>query len=152
MKHVALFENFRPDSEFYTYEKAVVKGTPTWKLKVYQEAWERIKHLYAATAGVGHERRDLIPQYYDSEKRLWKLEARTYYPYDGTCYNIYGVHNSDYKEWTFGDAPNFYYSDAMVSAWVAKEIFDKFIREHLSNMNAWVTSHRGMLKGKKFNI
>ena len=147
MKFVKLFEDFRPDSVFYTYKEDTGGGRAMWVLKLESEAWEKVKDLF--TKGESEKL-----TYADGRGHSWSLRALEYSSQNLRTHRVRHIHKiyGVCGDYTFGNAPSFHNQAFRSNKKSAKVVFDKFIEEHLKDLDEWMHAHRGTLKGKKFGL
>jgi len=108
----------------YTYKEDSGYGRSTWVLKLENESWEKVKHLFDENGRPIDESIKSI----SAANSAWTLYTSSYYVQaDKLIHKIYGV-SGDY---TFGNAPTFYQQRLRGNKKAAKEVFDKFINTYL---------------------
>jgi hypothetical protein len=108
----------------YTYKEDSGYGRSTWILRLEDESWERVKHLFNERGKPINENIKRIP----AENSVWDLHAISYYVQgDKLIHKIYGV-SGDY---TFGNAPTYYQQRLRGNKKAAKKVFDNFIEKYL---------------------
>lgn len=108
----------------YSYKEDSGYGRSTWVLKLEEESWEKVKHLFDESGRPNNESIKRIT----AQGSAWDIYAYSYYVQgDNLIHKLYGV-SGDY---TFGNAPTFYQQRLRGNKKAAKQVFDKFIEMYL---------------------
>ncbi len=108
----------------YSYKEDTGAGRSTWVLKLENESWEKVKHLFDENGRPIDESIKRIP----AQGSVWDLHVSSYYVQgDKLIHKLYGV-SGDY---TFGNAPTFYQQRLRGNKKAAKKVFDHFIDMYL---------------------
>lgn len=101
------------------------QGKSTWVLKVENDGWQKIKHLFDASGRPASELIKRIP----FEKYAWDLYSQEYSISGNVVHKIYGVCG----DYTFGNAPTFYQQKLRGNKRAAKYVFEHFIKTFLND-------------------
>jgi len=102
------------------------QGKSTWVLKIEDDSWQKIKHLFDAA---GRPSSDLIKKI-PFGNYVWDLYSQEYsISGDRVMHKIYGVCG----DYTFGNAPTFYKQKLRGNKRAAKHVFEHFIKTFLND-------------------
>jgi hypothetical protein len=117
------FENAENKPLGYVFKRDSGSGRPTMVLKLKEEAWDLVKHLFDEDGRPNNQEVKRISY----RGYVWDLYAYSYTSNRKSMFKIYGVSG----DWTFGNAPTYYQQRHRGNIRAAKEIFSSFISKYL---------------------